>query len=244
MSRQSLLTYARSQLGYIERPVNRTKYGRQFGEDGVFWCMVFVWCCFENSGNHGLVPKTASTRELFATAKRRELHMGWLAPTEAPLPGDLAEFDLGGPKPVNHIGIVERRLDDGRLVCIEGNTGGRGPDGERNGGMVARRVRNPRAVVNFVRPSFAGAGNMAMPAAPRYPGRVIRRGDEGQVVKQIQARLNVVGKGRHAVLGGKPLPVSGQFGPTTESVVIVFQRHRRLQDDGQVGRLTWAHLFK
>jgi hypothetical protein len=243
MSRESLLTYARSQLGYIERPKNRTKYGRQFGEDGVFWCMIFVWCCFENSGNHGVVPKTDSTRALFDAAQRGELRMQWLRPSVQPVPGDLAEFDMGGPEPVNHIGIVERRLADGRLVCIEGNTGGRGPSGERNGGMVARKVRNPQAVVNFVRPNFDSTGTLAMPSAPPFPGRIIRRGDEGPVVKRIQARLNVIAKGKHGVLGGKPLPVGGHFGPQTESVVKVFQQHRNLADDGKVGRQTWGRLF-
>ena len=61
MTRSSLLKYARSQIGYVEQPVNRTKYGRQFGQDGIFWCMAFVWCCFENSDNKGLVIRTAST---------------------------------------------------------------------------------------------------------------------------------------------------------------------------------------
>src|SRR3712207_601161 len=109
MSRSSLLQYARSQIGYVERPVNRTKYGRQFGMDGIFWCMAFVWCCFENSGNRGLVIKTASTRELYHAARRRDRQMTWLPPDATPKAGDLAEWHMGGPlRPVNHIGIVER----------------------------------------------------------------------------------------------------------------------------------------
>jgi hypothetical protein len=125
VSAEKLLSYARSQIGYVEKPVNRTKYGRQFGTDGVFWCMQFVWACFENSGNHGLVPKTASTRDLFRQAKDGRLGMQWLPPTVTPRPGDLVEFDMGGPEPVNHIGIVDS-FANGRIQCIEGNTGGRG----------------------------------------------------------------------------------------------------------------------
>jgi hypothetical protein len=244
MTRSSLLKYARSQIGYVERPVNRTKYGRQFGQDGTFWCMAFVWCCFENSGNDDLVIKTASTRELFQAAKARQRNMTWLAPSATPMPGDLVEFYMGGPKkPVNHIGIVERRLADGRLVCIEGNTGGRGPGGERNGGMVARKVRDRRRAVNFVRPSFSGTDEVKTPGPPSYPGQIIRRGATGRAVRQIQARLNTVAKGRHGVLGNKPLDVDGEFGPDTERVVRAFQQRRGLEVDGQVGPRTWPKLF-
>jgi Putative peptidoglycan binding domain/CHAP domain len=243
MTRSSLLRYARSQIGYVERPVNRTKYGRQFGQDGIFWCMAFVWACFENSDNKGLVIKTASTRELYKAAKARQRNMTWLGPTATPMPGDLVEFDMGGPEPVNHIGIVERRLPDGRLVCIEGNTGGRGPGGERNGGMVARKIRDRHRVVNFVRPTFTGADVVQTPGPPSYPGQVIRRGASGRTVRQIQARLNTVAKGRHGVLGNKPLDVDGEFGPDTERVVKTFQQHRGLKVDGEVGPKTWAKLF-
>jgi hypothetical protein len=246
MSRESLLKYARSQIGYVEKPVNRNKYGRQFGMDGVFWCMQFVWACFENSGNHGLVPKTASTRTLFSAAKRGDIGMKFLPRDATPAPGDLVEFDMGMPDPVNHIGIVEQVLAGGRLICIEGNTGGVGPDGERNGGMVARKNRSRTHVVNFVRPRFTPAGTVKVkiPPAPPFPGRIIKRGAEGPVVKQIQARLNVFGRGKHGALGGKALAVDGDFGPNTEKVVKVFQANRQLKNDGEVGPITWGRLFK
>jgi len=243
MSREGLLTYARSQIGYVERPGNVNKYGRQFGTDGVFWCMQFVWACFENSSNHGLVPKTASTRDLFHAAQRGDRGMTFMPRSATPMPGDLVEYDMGSPEPVNHIGIVEKVLADGRLICIEGNTGGRGPDGERNGGMVARKNRGRTTVVNFVRPAFTADGNLHTPPTPRFPGKILRRGASGAVVKQIQARLNVVGRGRHSVLGGKPLPVGGHFGPMTDKVVRSFQKQHHLEVDGKVGPLTWAQLF-
>jgi hypothetical protein len=241
MSTESLLRHARSQIGYVEKPVNRTKYGRQFGMDGVFWCMQFVWACFENSGNRGLVPKTASTRELFAAAKRGNLGLTLLPSSATPKPGDLVEYDMGGPKPVNHVGIVERVLPGGQFIAIEGNTGGKGLDGQRNGGMVTRKVRDRRRVVSFVRPRLSGAAVGGGP--PPFPGTIIKRGARGQDVKRIQARLNHFGKGKHGVLGGKPLGVSGIFGPKTEKVVKVFQQHRGLEADGEVGPNTWRRMF-
>ena len=244
MTRSSLLRYARSQIGYVERPVNRTKFGRQYGMDGIFWCMAFVWCCFENSDNKGLVIKTASTRELYHAARRGDRRMTWLGPNATPMPGDLVEYHMGGNlRPVNHVGIVERRLPDGRLVCIEGNTGGRGPGGERNGGMVARKVRDRRHVVNFVRPNFTGSEAVETPGPPRYPGQVIQDGSTGRAVRQIQARLNTLAKGRHAAIGGERLEVDGEFGPKTAKVVKAFQQRHQLTVDGQVGPNTWAKLF-
>lgn len=244
MTRSSLLRYARSQIGYVERPVNRTKFGRQFGQDGIFWCMAFVWACFENSDNKGLVIKTASTRELYHAARRGDRRMKWLAGNADVKAGDLVEFHMGGSlRPVNHIGIVERRLPDGRLVCIEGNTGGRGPGGERNGGMVARKIRDRRHVVNFVRPNFTGADVVQTPGPPGFPGTIIRAGATGRAVRQIQARLNTLAKGRHAVLGGEPLDVDGEFGPKTDRVVKAFQQRHQLTVDGEVGPKTWDKLF-
>ncbi len=243
MSRESLLKHARSQIGYVEQPVNRTKYGRQFGMDGVFWCMQFVWACFENSGNKGLVPKTASTRALFAAAKRGDLGMQFLPASATPEPGDIVEYDMGGPEPVNHVGIVERVLADGRIIAIEGNTGGRGLDGQRNGGMVTRKNRDHRRIVNYVRPRLTGSGP-AGGGPPAFPGQVLKRGAKGLDVKRIQARLNQIGKSKHGVLGGRPLSVDGDFGADTEKVVKVFQRHRPpLVADGEVGSKTWKTLF-
>jgi hypothetical protein len=244
MTRSSLLRYARSQIGYVERPVNRTKYGRQFGQDGIFWCMAFVWCCFENSDNKGLVIKTASTRELYHAARRGDRRLQWLPPNAKAEGGYLAEFRFGNqPRPVNHIGIVERQLPDGRLVCIEGNTGGRGPGGERNGGMVARKIRDRRHLVNFVRPNFTGTDAVRTPGPPGFPGAIIRLGATGRAVRQIQARLNTLAKGKHAVLGGQPLAVDGEFGPKTNRVVKAFQRRHQLTVDGEVGPKTWDKLF-
>lgn len=241
MSTESLLKHARAQIGYVEKPVNRTKYGRQFGMDGVFWCMQFVWACFENSGNKGLVPKTASTRTLFHAAKRGDHGLQFLPQTATPRPGDLVEYDMGGPEPVNHIGIVERVLPGGRFVAIEGNTGGKGLDGQRNGGMVTRKARDRSRVVNFVRPKLTGGVRGGGP--PPFPGRVIKRGATGPNVKRIQARLNQLGKGKHGVLNGRPLKVNGIFGGETVMVVKVFQKHRGLEDDGEVGEKTWPKLF-
>lgn len=63
-----------------------------------------------------------------------------------------------------------------------------------------------------------------------YPGRLIKRGSKGEVVKMIQRKL-----------GG--LVVDGVFGLKTESAVKRFQRLNGLIEDGIVGRKTWEVLL-
>jgi hypothetical protein len=237
MSTASLLKYARSQIGYAERGDNDTKFGRQFGQNPDLWCMMFVWCCFENSDNKGLVVKTPSTRVLFSAAKRGDLGMTFLPASTTPRPGDLVEYDLGGKfKPVNHIGIVEQVFPGGRFTAIEGNASDR--VARKNSASPERRGK----VVNFVRTRLAGPMPAMTPGSPPFPG-IIKRGDGGPNVRRIQARLNQVGHGHHSALDGRPLMVNGIFGENTEKVVKTFQQHRNIDDDGIVGRITHGLLF-
>jgi peptidoglycan hydrolase-like protein with peptidoglycan-binding domain len=66
--------------------------------------------------------------------------------------------------------------------------------------------------------------------------RPIHRGDRGAAVEDVQRRLIVLG----ADLG--PTGVDGVFLGATLSAVQAFQRERGLNEDGEVGPLTWAAL--
>jgi hypothetical protein len=39
---ESVITAAARELGYTERPINRTKYGQAFGLDGAPWCAIGI----------------------------------------------------------------------------------------------------------------------------------------------------------------------------------------------------------
>lgn len=76
-----------------------------------------------------------------------------------------------------------------------------------------------------------------------YPGHAFNKDSpKSDHVKWIQARLNIAGKNKHGVLGGRALNVDGVFGDETFKVVVVFQQHRGLQGLGQVGPETWKFL--
>ena len=62
-----------------------------------------------------------------------------------------------------------------------------------------------------------------------YPGFVVRDGDSGVFVKQVQAVVGV--------------SVDGAFGPLTEAAVKAWQSANGLSADGVVGPTTWAKMF-
>jgi peptidoglycan hydrolase-like protein with peptidoglycan-binding domain len=57
---------------------------------------------------------------------------------------------------------------------------------------------------------------------------ILRRGDSGAAVKQLQQKLNI--------------EADGYFGPDTEAAVTHFQQRRGLEADGIVGWYTWQEL--
>ena len=64
----------------------------------------------------------------------------------------------------------------------------------------------------------------------------LRKGAEGESVKELQTRLNDIGYDCGTV--------DGKFGNKTLAAVKEFQRKHGLTDDGVVGRQTWAELLK
>ena len=48
MARASdILAVAAREIGTVEQPGNRQRYGKAYGVDGVYWCMQFVWWVFQ-----------------------------------------------------------------------------------------------------------------------------------------------------------------------------------------------------
>lgn len=135
------LALAATQLGYVEAPVNRTKYGRWFGWDGVAWCAIWVsWVAamvgsqlppLSNKNGIAYVPLIKS--HAIATGQWRSASSGY-----RPKPGDLIVFWFTN-RP-DHVGMVgpKGKMADGRVHSYEGNTNAAG---SRTGGMVAELYR-------------------------------------------------------------------------------------------------------
>ncbi len=137
---ERVLEIARAEIGYIERSGNRTKYGQWYGLDGQPWCAMFVSYCFAQAG----LPLPASTRKGFAYtpagAAWFKRNGAWRPTMSADVqPGDVVFFYWPNMGRIAHVGIVEKVVEDGSLVTIEGNTD---VVGGRSGGRVMRRVRS------------------------------------------------------------------------------------------------------
>jgi N-acetyl-anhydromuramyl-L-alanine amidase AmpD len=74
------------------------------------------------------------------------------------------------------------------------------------------------------------------PKAFKEDPPVVRQGDSGWRVKQLQKRLKL-----H---GFDPGAVDGDFGPNTEKQVRAFQQAQDIEVDGIVGPMTWKMLNK
>jgi hypothetical protein len=159
-----LLKVAMGEVGTTEDPVNKTKYGEEYGLDGVFWCGIFIWWCFKHAGYdmrfHGF-SNPASTNARLANARKAP---GWkeIKDFKDARPGDLVLYDFGDlgagdtADDADHVGIVTRRVSDGHFSAVEGNTSG-AQGSQHDGGGVFTKRRSLGQVKAMFRPPFETA---------------------------------------------------------------------------------------
>lgn len=229
-----ILTIAKKELGTKESPANsnKTKYGEAYGWNGVPWCCIFVWWCF-NQANAGSLfyngSKTASCTMLMNHAKKNGQ---WV--TSGYKPGDIILFNFDSNKnTADHVGICES-YNNGKVTCIEGNTSASGS--QSNGGEVMRMVRSSSLVIGAYRPKYdTAAASVPKTVAVSVDLPLLKKGSTGDQVKALQALLN--GYGFNC---GK---VDGDFGSNTDKAAKNFQRAKLLSVDGSVGPATWKALL-
>jgi hypothetical protein len=223
MKATDIISLAASQIGTVEKPnnevlYNTVYYGRRVNGSAYAWCCTFVWWLFYALGESKLFydgGKTASCTTLMNHHKSKGEFV-----TGGYKPGDLALFSWSGNKSVaEHIGIIES-ASGSSVTTIEGNTS---LSSNTNGGGVMRRVRNISLVIGAVRPAYE---------AQDKP--VLKKGSKGELVRELQTRLNS--------LGFNCGTVDGDFGPKTDSAVRAFQKAAKIGVDGIVGPQTWAAL--
>lgn len=69
--------------------------------------------------------------------------------------------------------------------------------------------------------------------------KTVRKGSEGQDVKDLQTDLNYFG---YRDADGEKLKVDGKFGDRTEAALMTMQSDQKLEPDGVCGQLTWSQL--
>jgi hypothetical protein len=143
---ERLIAVQRSQLGYVEKPVNHTKYGQWYGMDGVAWCAIWESWCYDEAGAR--LPAIDSSKgfslvaDLYTYARDTKIWKGKFNPKR----GDFVLYKFGGDRPANHVETIQAVAADGRLLTIGGNTNAAG---SRTGGMVAEQYRRT-GIVGYV----------------------------------------------------------------------------------------------
>ena len=153
---QQYLYLMSRQIGYVEKPVNRTKYSRKFGVRIAQWCgYLHNWLAVTLGWKLGVdVPDTAYTPNGVAWFKKHGKFF-----TKGSIPeGAWCYFDFpnDGLNRVSHIGTCVYDFGDGDVLTIEGNTSGNKavrPD-ERNGGEVAVKIRPKKWIVGWGVPPY------------------------------------------------------------------------------------------
>ena len=155
MSYKRVIETAKSELGNTEYPPNSnlTKYGKEYGMDGYYWCVIFLWWVFLHSGESDAFyggNKAASCNTLYKWYSER----GYVVKNvESAKPGDIVFMNFNGKKDLDHVGLVIENLG-GSLKTIEGNTTPGLEGSQDNGGSVALKRRYSKNIVAIVRPPY------------------------------------------------------------------------------------------
>jgi hypothetical protein len=226
-----LITIASAEIGTTESPANsnKQKYGLAYGMNGVFWCVIFIWWCFKQSGLSQYFyggGKTASCSELVAYHKKKGQVI-----TSGYQRGDLILFNFSKGTAPQHIGLC-LSYDGKTITTIDGNTG---TTSEDNGGAVMKRTRilsEKCKIICGIRwydiVTTTSNVDISLP--------VIQNGIAGNYVKNLQILLNAKG----FTCG----TVDGSCGAKTITAIKKFQTAKGLTSDGIVGKDTWTKLLK
>lgn len=189
---------------------------------GKSWCGAFQDDMAKHIGLHlpGSMVSTHVGAQAFKDAGM------WVPVSKGAQPGDLVFFAWKGAKRISnidHIGFVVKPLSRTSLQTIEGNTSGVGDSGEsqRNGGMVAKRVRSTDFVVGYGRPHYAKAEPRVVLSSNPY-------NFHEHPVYAAQWALDV--------------PLTGKWDNTTKTSLIAFKKRHGLPGDPGVGPKTMAVL--
>ena len=227
---EALVRTGLGQKGYQEKggrdgkSGNITKMGAAFGVNGVAWCSIFVWWCFQAIGVDLKKVLTGNYASAELAMEAWQAH-GWKV-YKAPRLGDVVFFHFNGEhEGANHTGIVVA-ADAKGVHTIEGNTSMPGAKGSQvNGGGVYERYRPYSVIIGYGR--YPWPKGVVAPKPPvrkpvvgkSYP--TLRPGDTGAAVKRLQLLLHIA--------------QDGEYGPETTKHVKQAQFNRQLMQDGIAG---------
>ncbi|MEN0129213.1 MAG: CHAP domain-containing protein [Brevundimonas sp.] len=131
-----VIAAARSQLGYLQKSYNNSKFNVWVGHRGA-WCSVFQSWAAVASGNPGVIPKHATWAKFLADVRAHE-KLG-----HTPKVGALVFFDTitDGSTAATHVGLVTK-VHASTIETIEANTSTPGTGGQGRGVYAKERPRS------------------------------------------------------------------------------------------------------
>ena len=175
MSLSKVIEIALGELGKTEFPKgsNLTEYGERYGQNGVPWCVIFLWDVFNRAGERMAFyngGKTASCKTLLRCYREE----GKTAPITDIQIGDILILNFSGKMyngelDTEHCAlVVEKGKLAGTWYTVEGNTSPGLEGSQDNGGCVAKKLRHVKNVVGVCRPNYKPEEPQIV---PDYTGR-------------------------------------------------------------------------
>ena len=150
---QDVLNVARSQIGFIEGPINENPYGIWYGIPNASYCAMGISWCFAQVGLSSLVAAQTPKGFAYCPAGLNWFQrQGLVVNKYQAQPGDLVFFSWGTGV-AEHVEIVEAASADG-LTTIGFNTGDQNTRAAANGGGCYREHRPYLYVMAIVRPRY------------------------------------------------------------------------------------------
>ena len=248
-----MLSQMREALGWGEpNAVHRwyaARNGSEFAPGSTPWCqMTVTWAAFLSGSYAAVCPRGDRAYTVWGAEDGKGLGL-WHAGTAANIkkyaePGTVVYFDWGGTNTlakVDHVGVVEVNLGDGRVQTIEGNTDN----------ACKRRVRGADVIAGFWCPLYKTSTAPPVEASStedlvaRLP--MLRKGADNFDVKTVRACLFARGgldPASYEPDGLQAWLERTVFDAFLGEDVAEFQRAEGLDDDQIVGPLTWAALLR
>lgn len=151
MRADDLIAVAKKEIGYKEGKNNANKYGAAYGMNNVYWCMQFVWWCFNQLDKFLFYDgkKCASCSQLMNWAKSKGQ---WV--TKEYQPGDILIYDFPNTSvKTDHTGICVT-ANKSKVTSIEGNTSYGSSGSQSNGDGVFKKTRPISVVLGAYRPKY------------------------------------------------------------------------------------------
>lgn len=247
-----MLAAARKDLGLNGRPNRITRdYAARHGAAFLRapWCQMAITKWARDSGNAiAVLPRGDRAYTVYHAQDGRDLglwHDGTVANIQGHArPGAVVYFDWHGTDriaAVDHVGIIEKVLPDGRVQTIEGNTGD----------VCKRRVRSASVIAGFWVPEYASSAKPAPTPKPDPTEALVRKlpalklGDGRR--DDDPSRWDV--KTLHYLLIARDaVDLIGvddtQFTPAHAQGVRLVQKRADLPETGRVDGPTWAALLR